>query len=154
MELLRLHSLRPSNSSTVPSPLSAAPAITPAMWDLNFNYSYHFLFLNAFSSLWANPLLIIHFCEISCEFLSGRQGGHTTAHFAICEWTETHAVTSHRWSRTTHGWSLITCTSEELVSEFPLYAIIANILWQLKSERCFGGTGVFNWTVVTEIHVY
>lgn len=50
---------------------------------------YHLLFLCcALIFVGQFPLLIIHFCKTSHEFITGRQGGNTTTHFASCASTQ------------------------------------------------------------------
>lgn len=54
------------------------------------------------------PLLMIHFCKLSCGFITGPPGDNTTACFAVCAYYEMHgdqSWTDFAGSNTTGHWA-------------------------------------------------
>ena len=107
---------------------------------------------------------MIHFCELSCEFITERHGGNTTTCFAVCAWISslirlfvishwqplqevTSLVTEHDILNWRDDWWTVELAVQFVASSFFKHLLTVNLLWYLKFEPWCWGTGV-NQTVV------
>ena len=114
---------------------------------------YHFSFL-CYIFIFVNqiPLSIIHFCKMSSQFLTGKQGRNPTT-WGWTEWDTQWPITTRLW-KTCHDQSLTTMHTcylqsklwtEELVLKLVYYAITMLMIPQeLKFERCLRVLALFN----------
>lgn len=136
-------------------PMSAISTVNPIYAGFTFHFQfYYYLFLCCtFIFVLANTVFV--FCIfVKCQeglFITGRQGGNTTSHFAVCMWTHRYTVTNH-WQALTewYDWSWIMLHicyfssdlwMQDLVVKFLynyswLYTIVTDIWNLLLVEWC------------------
>lgn len=123
--------------------------ITPNFISSIFTFSLPYCTFIFVSQL---PLSIIHFCKMSCRFITGRQGGNTTTVpvlSSVHELNNRLVVTNHQQTLKEVTWS--GCTSVAYIVICGLKSKQHNlhfmqeltfiILLLLKFELCYWGTG-------------